>query len=52
MTISIRILNTIVPEIRISNFYLEWKWNHVIGNQVQVNIDLKKKLTKQLLTLT
>ena len=29
-----------------SNFYLEWKWNHFIGHQLQVNIAVKKELTK------
>ena len=35
----IRTVNTIVTEIRISNFYLEWKWNHFVGLQLQINIE-------------
>ena len=42
--IFIRIVNTIVTEIRLSNFYLVWKWNHFIGHQLQINIEFKKKL--------
>ena len=38
----IRILSTIVTEIRMSNFYLVWKWNHSIRHQLQVTIELKK----------
>ena len=30
-------VNAIVTEIRMSNFYLVWKWNHFIGHQLQVN---------------
>ena len=47
MSIFIRIVNTIVTEIRMSNFYLAWKWNHFIGHQLQVNIEffLINKLT-------
>ena len=43
MSIFIKMVNTIVTEINMSNFYLEWKWNHFIGHQLQVNIELKKK---------
>ena len=44
----ITIINTgnIVTEIRMSNFYFEWKWNHFIGHQLQVNIELKKKINE------
>ena len=35
--IFIRIVNAIVTEIRMSNFYLVWKWNQFIGYQLQVN---------------
>ena len=38
LSVLIRIVNTIVTEITISNFYLVWKWNHFIGHQLQVNI--------------
>ena len=37
--IFIRTVNTIVTEIRMSNFYLLRKWNHFTGHQVQVNIE-------------
>ena len=30
----IRIVNTIVTEIRTSKFYLVWKWTHFIGHQL------------------
>ena len=36
MSIFIRIVNTIVTEIRMSNFYLVWKWNHFVGHHLQV----------------
>ena len=47
MSIFIRIINTKVIEIRMTNFYLVWQWNHFIGHQLQVNIDffLINKLT-------
>ena len=35
-------------EIRLSNFYLVWKWNHFIEHQLQVNyiyIFLNQRLT-------
>ena len=32
LSIFIRIANNIITEIRMSNFYLEWKWNHFIGH--------------------
>ena len=41
-----KMVNTIVTEINMSNFYLEWKWNHFIGHQLQVNIELKKKVNE------
>ena len=46
MSIFIRIVNTTVTEIRMSNFYLVWKWDHFIGHQLQVNIELKKKINE------
>ena len=39
----IRIVHIIVTEIRMSNFYLVWKWNYFIGYQLQVKVELKKK---------
>ena len=29
-----------------SKFYLEWKWNHFIGHQLQVNIEFFYKINK------
>ena len=46
MSVFTRIVNTITTEIRMSNFHLFWKWNHFIGHQMQVNIELKKKFSK------
>ena len=52
MFIFINIVNTIVTETRMSNFYLVWKWNHFIGHQLQVNIEFFYKINEYLLTLT
>ena len=43
MSIFIRIVNTMVTEIRMTNFYLVWKWNHFIEHQQQINTELLKK---------
>ena len=40
VSILIRIANTIATEIRMSNIYLVWKWNHCIVHQLQVKIEL------------
>ena len=53
MSIFIRIVNTMVTEIRMTNFYLVWKWNHFIEHQQQINTELsKKKINEVTLTLT
>ena len=44
LSIFIAIVNTIVTEIRMSNFYLEWKWNHFIGHELQINIEFFYKI--------
>ena len=41
-----RIGNTLVTEIRTSNFYLVWKWNHFIRHQLQVNIEFLYKINE------
>ena len=46
MSIFIRIVNTIVTEVRMSDFYLVWKWNHFIGHLLQVNIELFLKFNE------
>ena len=46
MSIFIKIVNIIATEIRMSNFHLVWKWNHVIGPKLQVKIELKKKINE------
>ena len=51
-TIFIRIVNIIVTETRMSNFYLVWKWNHFIGHQLQTNIEFFFNLLISFLTLT
>ena len=45
-SIFLRIINTIVTEIRMRNFYIVWKWNHFIGHQLQVNIEFLKKINE------
>ena len=52
MSIFIRIVNIIVTEIKMSNFYLVLKWNHFIGHQLQVNIEFfQKKINKSTFNL-
>ena len=36
VSIVIRILNSIVTEIRMNNFYLVWKWHHFIGHHCRL----------------
>ena len=42
MFIFIRIVNTIVTEIRMSNFYHVRKLNHFFGHQLPVNVEFFK----------
>ena len=46
MSIFIRIVNAIVTEIRMSNFYLVWRGNHFMGHQLQVNIEFFLEINK------
>ena len=48
MSIFIRKVNTVVTEIRMSNFFLVWKWNDFIGHQLQDNIGFKKNKLDEL----
>ena len=41
-----KIVNTFETEIRMSNFYLLWKWNHFIGHQLQIIIDFFLKINE------
>ena len=48
VSIFIRMVNTLLTEITMSNVYVVWKWNHFIGDQLQINIKLKKTKINEL----
>ena len=50
-SIFFRIVNTLATEIRMSNVYFVWKWNHFIEHQRQVNIEFFLQLALTCVTI-